>query len=162
MIIRAIGHFPDYRMFFARFRNDFDLFLAISTSIIQIPAISSSVAYPWLTILQLLRWYRFILAFPRMRPLVVSHTRASEASLTSDDSVWQLYRAAQHGHIPVLGKHDWRHHGGLRMPNTAQADRQAVQLFRGDLEAGETITFSQTYNSFLGMYQVSRHESNTR
>lgn len=33
--------------------------------------------------------------------------------------------------------------------------KQALQLFRGDVEAGETITFSQTYNSFLGMYQVS-------
>ena len=87
MIIRAAAHFPDYRMFFARFRNDFDLFLAISTSIIQIPAISSSDAYPWLTILQLLRWYRVILAFPRMRPLVVGWCCAKFA-LRTDDGVW--------------------------------------------------------------------------
>lgn len=72
IIIRLIGHYPDYRSFFARFRNSFDLFLAVSTTIIQIPAIRSSNVYPWLTILQLLRWYRVILAFPRMRPLIVS------------------------------------------------------------------------------------------
>jgi hypothetical protein len=30
----------------------------------------------------------------------------------------------------------------------------AVQLLRGDIPEGDTITFSQTYNSFLGMYQV--------
>ena len=72
MVIRIIGHVPDYRRFFSRFRDNFDLFLVIITSIIQIPAISSSNVYPWMTIFQLLRWYRVILAFPRMRPLIVS------------------------------------------------------------------------------------------
>ncbi len=38
--------------------------------------------------------------------------------------------------------------------NTHEA--QAVQLLRGDIITGNTITFSQTYNSFLGMYQVRR------
>jgi hypothetical protein len=32
---------------------------------------------------------------------------------------------------------------------------KAVQIFRGDLENDSTISFSQTYNAFLGMYQVS-------
>jgi hypothetical protein len=41
------------------------------------------------------------------------------------------------------------------MTGMCKAELQAVQLFRGDLAAGETITFSQTYNAFLGMYQVS-------
>lgn len=80
MIIRVIAHVPEYRLFFSRFRNSFDLFLVIITSIIQIPAISSSSVYPWLTIFQLLRWYRVILAFPRMRPLLVSaYTCRTEA-----------------------------------------------------------------------------------
>jgi hypothetical protein len=35
------------------------------------------------------------------------------------------------------------------------ADMQAVQLFRGDLEADITMSFSQTYIAFLGMYQAS-------
>jgi len=39
---------------------------------------------------------------------------------------------------------------------TLIASLVAVQLFRGDMPEGDTITFSQTYNSFLGMYQVGR------
>ena len=39
---------------------------------------------------------------------------------------------------------------------TLIASLVAVQLLRGDIPEGDTITFSQTYNSFLGMYQV-RH-----
>ena len=35
------------------------------------------------------------------------------------------------------------------------ADIQAVQLFRGDLDADITMSFSQTYIAFLGMYQAS-------
>lgn len=37
---------------------------------------------------------------------------------------------------------------------TLIASLVAVQLLRGDISAGDTMTFSQTYNSFLGMYQV--------
>jgi hypothetical protein len=37
---------------------------------------------------------------------------------------------------------------------TLIASLVAVQLLRGDMPEGDTITFSQTYNSFLGMYQV--------
>lgn len=39
---------------------------------------------------------------------------------------------------------------------TLIASLVAVQLLRGDIPAGETMTFSQTYNSFLAMYQVSQ------
>jgi hypothetical protein len=73
MIIRIAGHYPDWRGFLAAGPNRFDLFLAIASSIIQIPAISSAPVYAWLTVFQLLRWYRVILAFPRMKPLLVSH-----------------------------------------------------------------------------------------
>ena len=38
---------------------------------------------------------------------------------------------------------------------TLIASLVAVQLLRGDMPEGDTMTFSQTYNSFLGMYQVS-------
>jgi hypothetical protein len=38
---------------------------------------------------------------------------------------------------------------------TLIASLVAVQLLRGDIPEGDTMTFSQTYNSFLGMYQVS-------
>ena len=72
MIIRVTGFLPDWRAFFSKGRNSFDLFLAVMSSIIQIPAITAAAAYPWLTVFQLLRWYRVILAFPRMKPLLVS------------------------------------------------------------------------------------------
>jgi len=39
---------------------------------------------------------------------------------------------------------------------TLIASLVAVQLLRGDMPEGDTMTFSQTYNSFLGMYQVSQ------
>jgi hypothetical protein len=38
---------------------------------------------------------------------------------------------------------------------TLIASLVAVQLLRGDMPEGDTMTFSQTYTSFLGMYQVS-------
>ena len=72
ILIRIIAYMPDWRAFLRSGRNDFDLFLAVGCSVIQIPPVRHSSVYPWLTILQLLRWYRFILVFPRMRPLLVS------------------------------------------------------------------------------------------
>lgn len=72
MIIRMFAYFPDWRAFVSEPRNMFDLFLAVTTSIIQIPAIADDPVYRWLTIFQLARWYRFVLVFPRMRPLLVS------------------------------------------------------------------------------------------
>ena len=45
---------------------------------------------------------------------------------------------------------------------TLIASLVAVQLLRGDIPAGETMTFSQTYNSFLGMYQVSPQSQSAR
>lgn len=70
--IRMIAYAPDWRGFLSRGRNDFDLVLALGCAIIQIPAIRNDPVYQWLTVFQLLRWYRVILLFPRMRPLLVS------------------------------------------------------------------------------------------
>lgn len=44
---------------------------------------------------------------------------------------------------------------------TLIASLVAVQLLRGDIPQGDTMTFSQTYNSFLAMYQVG-HSIPTR
>ncbi|OCF43572.1 high-affinity cell membrane calcium channel [Kwoniella heveanensis CBS 569] len=132
MIIRVIGYFPDWRSFFSSGRNSFDLFLAITCSIIQIPAISSGGVYPWLTVFQLLRWYRVILAFPRMKPLLAT-VFGSFAGLLNMVVFMFL--------MNFLGA------------------LMALQLFRGDLEEGDTITFSQTYNSFLGIYQIFSSEN---
>ncbi|WVR06351.1 hypothetical protein IAU60_003382 [Kwoniella sp. DSM 27419] len=132
LIIRAIGYFPDWRSFFRHRRNTFDLFLAIACSIIQIPAVSSAGIYPWLTVFQLMRWYRVILAFPRMKPLL--------------NTVFGNFAGLSNMVIFLF------------LMNFLAA-LMALQLFRGDVEAGETITFFQTYNSFLGMYQLFSSEN---
>jgi hypothetical protein len=65
----------DWRHFFYSKRNVFDLSIVIVTSIIQIPAIKEShagQAYAWLTIFQIIRIYRVVLAVPMTRDLVVS------------------------------------------------------------------------------------------
>lgn len=71
IISRFMSYLPNYRKFFRRLRNNVDTFLAIVTAIIQIPAIRNSAVYPWLTAFQLMRFYRVILAVPRMKALLV-------------------------------------------------------------------------------------------
>ena len=71
IIVRILAELPDWRGFFVYGHNWLDLVLAIGCSIIQMPAIHRSQAYPWLTAFQLARFYRVILEVPRMRPLMV-------------------------------------------------------------------------------------------
>lgn len=71
IFIRILAHLPDWRSFFYRGQNWLDTVLAIGSSIIQIPVVHHSTAYPWLTIFQLARFYRVILIIPRMKPLLV-------------------------------------------------------------------------------------------
>ncbi|WWC88695.1 uncharacterized protein L201_003608 [Kwoniella dendrophila CBS 6074] len=131
IIIRIIGHFPDWRSFFLSGRNCFDLFLAVACSVIQIPVISRAGIYPWLTIFQLLRWYRVILAFPRMKPLLNTFFGSFTGLLNMVTFLFLMI------FLSTL---------------------MAVQLFRGDIE-GDPIDFSQTFNAFLGMYQISSSEN---
>jgi hypothetical protein len=68
----------DWRHFFKSKRNITDLLLAIITAIIQIPAIKYAYggkAYAWLTIFQIIRVYRVVLAVPMTRDLIVSKHR---------------------------------------------------------------------------------------
>ncbi|WVO12615.1 hypothetical protein L204_100220 [Cryptococcus depauperatus] len=132
IIIRFLAHLPNWRSFLTRRRNTFDLFLCIVCSIIQIPVISDSSIYPWLTVFQIVRWYRVILAFPRMKPLMITVFGSFAGML---NMVMFLFL------INFLGA------------------LMAVQLFRGDLTKGNTVTFAQTYNSFLGMYQIFSSEN---
>jgi len=71
ILLRFAVSFPDWRTFFYYKSNCFDLFLAVVTSIIQIPAIHNSSVYGWLTIFQILRVYRVIMAVPFTRDLLV-------------------------------------------------------------------------------------------
>lgn len=72
IIIRAVAALPEWRTLWEP-ANAADIVLAVLTSVIQIPVIRDSDAYPWLTVFQILRFYRVILAIPRMRRLLVRH-----------------------------------------------------------------------------------------
>lgn len=71
ILIRFFVALPDWRRFLHSGANNVDAFLAVMTSIIQIPGIRDSSAYPWLTVFQISRFYRVVLAVPRMRRLLV-------------------------------------------------------------------------------------------
>jgi hypothetical protein len=77
IILRIAADLPAWRRFFQHGNNWLDLVLAIVSSVIQIPVIHNSELYPWLTIFQLARFYRVILEFPRMKPLMVSTANTS-------------------------------------------------------------------------------------
>lgn len=69
----------DWRHFFPNKRNIADLTIAIVTLVIQLPAVKNAhdgQAYAWLTVFQIIRIYRVVLAVPMTRDLIVrvSHT----------------------------------------------------------------------------------------
>lgn len=62
----------DWRRFHKSKRNLVDLALAVITTIIQIPVIKhSGQPYAWLTIFQIIRIYRVVLAVEMTRTLIV-------------------------------------------------------------------------------------------
>ncbi|KAL7418234.1 Ion transport protein-domain-containing protein [Mrakia frigida] len=134
IILRFLTTLPDWKTFFADPRNDFDLVLALVSTIIQVPVILESEAHGWLTIFPLARWYRVILEIPRMRPLLLA-VFGSVAGLLN----MTLF---------------------LLLMNLLAA-LLAIQLFQGNIvQDGETtIIFDQIYNSFLGMYQIFSSEN---
>lgn len=77
IIIRILAELPHWRGFFMHGNNWLDLILVIGSSVIQIPVIHQSEVYPWLTVFQLVRFYRVILEVPRMKPLMVCHVHHS-------------------------------------------------------------------------------------
>lgn len=132
MIWRISGYLPNWRGFNERGVNWFDLFLAVTTTIIQIPPIHNWEYYPWLTAAQLARFYRVILAVPTMRPLL----------------------------LRVFGNMNglWNMTLFLMIVNLLGA-LIAVQLFRGDVGADNHMNFGETYTAFLAMYQVFSSEN---
>jgi Ion transport protein len=96
ILTRFAVSFPNWRMFFRSKANCFDLFLAIATLIIQIPPIHNSSVYGWLTIFQIVRVYRVIMAIPVTRDLLVLAVRAS---LKIDQS---LEQRVQYSELDVL------------------------------------------------------------
>ena len=122
----------DWRSFVKSKQNRTDLVLAVLTSIIQIPVIKNSSVYPWLTALQLARFYRVIAAVPRMKVLL-DRVFGSMVGLLN----MVLFLLIMVGLASLI----------------------AVQLFRGNIpqeDDGEHVemNFKHIFNSFLAMYQV--------
>lgn len=136
IIIRFVAN---WRRFHKSARNLFDLFLAVSTTIILLPPIQSrTVIYAWLTIFQILRAYRVVLAIPITRKLILL----------------VLGNASGIGNLIVF----------VFLITYIMAIF-AVQLFRGEIplydDDGELIkiSFYNMFNSFIGMYQILSSEN---
>lgn len=126
------------RVFHRKMRNLFDLGLAVITSIILIPPIrNSGQVYNWLTVFQILRVYRVVLAIPMTQKLI--HL--------------VLGNVAGIGNLMLFV-----------FLITFLMAIFATQLFRGQIPAQDPdneairIPFNTIYNSFLGMYQVLSSE----
>ncbi|KGO72923.1 Voltage-dependent calcium channel, alpha-1 subunit [Penicillium italicum] len=129
----------DRRMFHRRHRNLADLLLVIITCIIQVPPIrNSGRAYTVLTMFQILRVYRVVLAFSVTRQLIMIVFSNTVGLL---NLIFFLFLM------------------------TFLSAIFATQLFRSQIPdqdpSGTTImiTFSNIYNSFLGMYQILSSEN---
>ncbi|TKA67097.1 hypothetical protein B0A55_09622, partial [Friedmanniomyces simplex] len=129
----------DWRDFPYHRRNWVDLLLAILTMVIQIPRIrNSGQPYAWLTVFQILRIYRVVLAVKLTRDLITLVLRHVSGILNLILFVFLL---------------------------TFLAALFASQLFRGELPEQDSqgnylyVNFSTIYNSFLGMYQILSSEN---
>jgi voltage-dependent calcium channel len=136
ILIRFIG---DWRGFFKSKRNWVDLSLAIITAVLQIPPIhNSGTPYAWLTIFQILRIYRAVMAVSLTRELIVVVLGNASGLLNLIVFVFLI---------------------------TFLVAIFAVQIFRGEIPEFDSsgndieVTFFTIYNAFLGMYQILSSEN---
>ncbi|KAB8339248.1 hypothetical protein FH972_022182 [Carpinus fangiana] len=129
----------DWRGFFKKRANLVDLGLAIITSVMQIPVIhSSGQPYAWLSIFQILRIYRVVLAVSFTKELIMLVLGNISGILNLILFVFLLTFL-----VAIL----------------------ASQLFRGELPQEDAqgnvieMNFSNIWNSFLGMYQIFSSEN---
>ncbi|CAJ2513426.1 Uu.00g015450.m01.CDS01 [Anthostomella pinea] len=128
----------NWRGFHRNVRNVVDLLLAIVNTVIILPLGLSGQTYAWLTLFQILRAYRVVLAIPITRNLIVL----------------VLGNATGIGNLIVF----------VFLITFIMAIF-AVQLFRGELplydDGGDLvrISFYNIFNSFLGMYQILSSEN---
>ncbi|OCT49834.1 Calcium-channel protein cch1 [Cladophialophora carrionii] len=129
----------DWRHFLHGKRNIVDLLLAIVTAVMQIPTIrNSGRAYAWLSVFQIARIYRVVLAVRVTRELVMVVFGNIVGLLNLILFVFLF---------------------------TFLAAILASQLFRGDFPPADAggelinVTFFDIWNSFLGMYQVFSSEN---
>jgi len=129
----------DWRNFHKNGRNWVDLGLAVTTAVIQIPAIhNSGQAYEWLTFFQIVRFYRVVLAVPITRDLILKVLGNASGVLNLIVFAFLL---------------------------TFLVAIFAAQIFRGEYPPYDSsgnsvyITFADIYNSFIGMYQILSSEN---
>lgn len=140
LLIEIILRFAaDWRVFHRKRRNWVDLGLAVITCIIQIPPIKNSgMAYSVLTLFQILRVYRVVLAFSVTRNLIMIVFRNAVGLLNLILFVFLM---------------------------TFLAAIFSTQLFRSqippkDIDGNDIgTTFADIYNSFFGMYQILSSEN---
>lgn len=140
LVLEIIFRFAtDWRNFFKSSRNLFDLALALITAVIQLPPIrNADRVYAALTIFQILRIYRVVLAFSLTRSLIMTVFGNVVGLLNLILFVFLI---------------------------TFLTAIFAVQLFRDQIpkvsDDGEVtpISFFSIYNAFLGMYQVLSSEN---
>ncbi|KAI9734913.1 MAG: calcium channel protein [Cirrosporium novae-zelandiae] len=129
----------DWRGFFKHRQNWIDFILAIITTMMQIPVIHrSGQPYAWLTIFQIARFYRIVLAFPVTRDLLMVVFGNASGFINLVLFVFLL---------------------------TFLVAIFAAQILRGQFpledSSGNTnfISFFNIYNSFIGMYQILSSEN---
>lgn len=129
----------NWKSFHRSKRNLVDLFLAIANTVILLPPIrKSGQTYAWLTIFQIIRVYRVVLAVPITRDLILL----------------VLGNASGIGNLIIF----------VFLITFIMAIF-AVQLFRGEIplfnDDNELIpvSFYNIFNSFLGMYQILSSEN---
>ncbi|KAL1638805.1 calcium channel protein [Diplodia intermedia] len=139
LLLEIIWRFvADWRHFHRRRRNLLDLFLAIITTIMQLPLVRRKErVYAWMTVFQIMRFYRVVLAVSLTRELIMTVLGNVYGLLNLILFVFLL---------------------------TFLAALFAAQIFRGEIpqeDEGESIrvTFSTLFNSFLGMYQLLSSEN---
>ncbi|CAG8690947.1 18676_t:CDS:10, partial [Dentiscutata erythropus] len=112
IILRFFSYAPKYRFFFGSRANTFDLFLVLVTCFMQIPPIKSSNAYPYLTIFQIARVYRVVVAIPRLKNvLVIQLLRGSIPSTDSNQNpVIMTFSDIYNGYLAIFqlfSSSDW-------------------------------------------------------
>ncbi|KAI2635172.1 ion transporter [Xylaria nigripes] len=135
----AIRVAANWRHFHRNKRNLVDLVLAVANTVILLPRIrNSGQIYAWLTIFQILRIYRVVLAIPITRDLILL----------------VLGNATGIGNLIIF----------VFLITFIMAIF-AAQLFRGEIplydDGGSLIeiSFYNIFNSFLGMYQILSSEN---
>lgn len=135
----AIRIVANWRSFHRNKRNLVDLALAVANTIILLPPIRNNhQAYAWLTIFQILRVYRVVLAIPITRDLILL----------------VLGNATGIGNLIIF----------VFLITFIMAIF-AVQLFRGEIPLRDendnliNVSFYNIFNSFLGMYQILSSEN---